>query len=159
MVCECDAQLHCCIRAAKVPFVFANLGMQLLQQPDKIIIPQCGRALVNGAANATSCVSGPPGFPTAAQCTHNGESKMALPGFNADASLYVSSEQYRATGPVAVPTHAVAIPQVGSQVRSWFGHCPRGCSQSEDCCSICDEQSGGFGHVWHPGPPARCLLF
>jgi hypothetical protein len=36
---------------------------------------------------------------------------MALPGFNADASLYVSLEQYRSTVPVGVPTHAVAIPQ------------------------------------------------
>src|SRR6516164_5066192 len=129
--------------------------MQLLQQPDKIIIPPCGRALVNGAANATSCVSGPPGFPTFTQCTHNGERKMALPGFNADASLYVSPEQYRATAPVAVPTHAVAIPQVGSGFRQI---CPRGCSQSAYCCWLCDEQGGGFGHVWLSGPPARCFL-
>jgi peptide methionine sulfoxide reductase MsrB len=76
---------------------------------------------------------------------------MALPGFNADASLYVSSEQYRATAPVGVPTHAVAIAQVGS----WFHGCRR-CSQSENCCAQCDD---GFGHAWSPGPPPRCLLF
>ena len=79
---------------------------------------------------------------------------MALPGFNADASLYVSSEQYRATAPVGVPTHAVAIMQVGSR----FPRCRR-CSDSEDCCSVCDDEGGGFGHAWWPGPPPRCLLF
>jgi hypothetical protein len=74
---------------------------------------------------------------------------MALPGFNADASLYVSSEQYRATAPVGALTHAVAVPQQAS----WSRDCPRGCNTSPSCCDLCDE---GWGSFWSTRPFPHC---
>jgi hypothetical protein len=57
---------------------------------------------------------------------------MALPGFSADASLYVSSEQYRAAL-LGVPTHAVTIPQV---------ECVVDIDCYWNCASDCDDCSG-----------------